>query len=215
MAIEAKICGLRDAASVNAALKGGARYIGFVFYPPSPRSITPATAAELARHAAGRAGCVGLFVDPDDDTLASITRAVPLDMIQLHGDESPARVADIRERYGRPVMKALKISVPEDLAGVEAYLPVADRLLFDAKAPKGKADALPGGNAVAFDWRILAGKSWSRPWMLAGGINPENLAEAVEVSGARSVDVSSGVEVKPGQKDPERIALFLQKARSL
>lgn len=215
MALEVKICGLNDAASVNAALKGGARFIGFNFYRPSPRSVSPQVAAELARLAAGRTECVGLFVDPDDETLNAITRAVPLDMIQLHGDETPARVADIRERYGRPVMKVLKVSTPDDLEAVDRYLPMADRILFDAKPPRGMKNALPGGNAVAFDWRMLAGRKWQRPWMLAGGIDPDNLKEAVEISGARAVDVASGVESAPGRKDPERIIRFLERARSL
>jgi phosphoribosylanthranilate isomerase len=215
MAIEVKICGLSDPESVEAALSGGADLLGFVFYPKSPRYVTPEEAAKLARYAGERALRVGLFVDPSDDLLASIVAAAPLEMLQLHGQETPARVAEIRERFGHPVMKALPIAEASDLEAAQAYLPVADRLLFDAKPPKGMKDALPGGNALAFDWKLLAGRDWPRPWMLAGGLTPENLAEAVKTSGARRVDVSSGVESKPGKKDPARIKALLQLAKSL
>lgn len=215
MAIEVKICGLSDPESVEAALSGGADLLGFVFYPKSPRYVTPEEAAKLTRYAGERALRVGLFVDPSDDLLASIVAAAPLEMLQLHGQETPARVAEIRERFGHPVMKALPIAEESDLEAAQAYLPVADRLLFDAKPPKGMKDALPGGNALAFDWKLLAGRDWPRPWMLAGGLTPENLAEAVKTSGARRVDVSSGVESKPGKKDPARIKALLQLAKSL
>ena len=215
MAIEVKICGLSNPESVEAALAGGADLLGFVFYPKSPRYVTPDQAARLARYAGERALRVGLFVDPSDDLLSSIVAAAPLDLLQLHGKETPARVAEIRERFGHPVMKALPVAGPDDLAAADDYLPVADRLLFDAKPPKGMKDALPGGNALAFDWTLLAGRDWPRPWMLAGGLTPENLGEAVKTSGARRVDVSSGVESKPGVKDPERIKALLRVAKTL
>ena len=215
MAIEVKICGLSDEEGVSAALAGGADLLGFVFYPPSPRYVTPAKAAALCRYAGERALRVGLFVDPSDDLLSSIVAAAPLDMIQLHGKETPQRVAEVRERFGHPVMKALPVAEAADLEAAEAYLPVADRLLFDAKPPKGMKDALPGGNALSFDWKLLAGRDWPRPWMLAGGLSEANLAEAVAVSGARRVDVSSGVESKPGVKDPTRISALLALAKTL
>lgn len=215
MAVEVKICGLSDQESVEASLAGGADLLGFNFYPKSPRYVSPDQAARLARYAGEQALRVGLFVDPSDELLASIVAAVPLDMLQLHGQESPARVAEIRERFGHPVMKALSVAGSGDLEKAEAYLPVADRLLFDAKPPKGMKDALPGGNGLAFDWKLISGRSWPRPWMLAGGLTAENLAEAVEISGARRVDASSGVESKPGVKDPERIKAFLRLAKTL
>ena len=196
-------------------MAGGAAFVGLNFYPPSPRYLAPEEAARLAARAGPATARVGVFVDPNDELLAQVLRIVPLDMIQLHGSETPGRVAEIRGRFERPVMKAIKIAGPEDLAAVESYLPVSDRLLFDAKAPKSMANALPGGNALAFDWRLLAGRRWARPWMLSGGLEAANLAEAVRISGATAVDVSSGVESAPGVKDPARIADFLAAASRL
>lgn len=215
MAIETKICGVNSLAAVEAAAKGGADLIGLNFYPPSPRAVTPEEAAQLAGRAPPGVTRVGVFVDPDDDQLAATLAKVPLDLLQLHGNESPRRVAEIRARFARPVMKVIKLAQPEDLAAAADFAPLVDRLMFDAKAPKGAKNALPGGNATAFDWRILAGKSWPRPWMLAGGLTPENLAEAVRTTGARSVDVSSGVEDGPGRKSPAKIAAFLAAAKAL
>ena len=215
MAIEVKICGLSTEESVSAALAGGADMLGFVFYPPSPRYVSPPEAARLCRYAGERALRVGLFVDPTDDLLASIVAAAALDMIQLHGKESPQRVAEIRERFGHKVMKALPVAEAADLKAADGYLPVADRLLFDAKPPKGMKNALPGGNALSFDWKILAGRDWPRPWMLAGGLKEENLAEAVRISGARRVDISSGVESSPGKKEPDLIKSLLALAKTL
>lgn len=214
MAIEAKICGINDAAAMEAAAQGGAAYIGLNFYPPSPRAVSAGKAGELAA-LAGEALKVGLFVDPDDALLEATLAAVPLDIIQLHGQESPARVATIRRRFTLPVMKAIKLAAADDLAEAGRQQEIADRLLFDAKAPKEMAGALPGGNALAFDWRLLAGKRWERPWMLSGGLTAGNLAEAVAVTGAKAVDVSSGVEVAPGRKDPKKIAEFLELAARL
>ena len=215
MPIEAKICGIRSRDAAIAAARGGARWIGFVFYPPSPRSLTPLEALALAEGAPPSLGAVGLFVDPSDDQLEETLQQVPLDLIQLHGSENPRRVAEIRARFGRPVMKAIKLATEEDLAGVEDYLDVADRILFDGKAPKSKKDALPGGNAIAFDWRILAGQTWSKPWMLSGGLDAENVRQAIEITGALAVDVSSGVEAKPGVKAPDKIGAFLDAALHL
>ena len=208
MTVAAKICGLSEPQSLRAAVAGGARYVGFVFYPRSPRAIAPPMAAELARLLPTGVRSVGLFVDPDDEFLEHVTGQVPLDLIQLHGSETPRRIAEIKARYALPVMKAVKIGGPEDLTVALEAAEVADRLLFDAKPP-AKVSALPGGNGIAFDWTILAGRSWPRPWMLSGGLTVENVAEAVRVTGATEVDVSSGVEDRPGHKDPALVRAFL------
>jgi len=215
MAILCKICGVTDEAGLEASIRGDARWLGFVFFPASPRSLRPEQAAHLAAAAAGRIERVGLFVDPDDALLEETLRQVDLDLLQLHGKESPRRVREIRARWGLPIIKAVKVAQAGDLDAVADYLAVVDRILFDAKAPADMAGALPGGNALAFDWRLLAGRTWSKPWMLSGGLHPENLEEAVTISGASAVDVSSGVEARPGVKDPARIAAFLEKARGL
>ena len=208
--LDVKVCGLTDAAALAAAAAGGARYLGFVFYPPSPRSLAPERAAALAGQAP--AGCLkaGVVVDPDDAALDQLLRLVPLDALQLHGAETPARVAAIRAATGRIVIKALKIEGPDDLAPVAAYAEVADLLLFDAKPGR-----LPGGNGEAFDWRLLEGLELARPWLLSGGLSADNLETAVRLSGARAVDVSSGVEDRPGHKDPERIRRFLEVAATI
>lgn len=215
MAIEVKICGINSASALEAAVKGGAALVSFNFYPPSPRALGPDEAAQLAARVPPGVTRVGVFVDPDDDTLAATLARVPLDLLQLHGSETPKRAAEIGARFERPVMKVIKVARAEDLAPAAAYADVVERLLFDAKAPKGRKDALPGGNAVAFDWQLLAGRSWPRPWMLAGGLHADNLAEAVAATGARQVDVSSGVEDAPGVKSPAKIAAFLAAAKAL
>jgi len=214
MAIEVKVCGLTDADAVAAAADGGARYLGFVFYPPSPRSLSPARAGELAR--AAPAGCakVGVMVDPGDEQLEEILAEVPLDYLQLHGAETPDRVAAIRASTGARVIKALKIFERADLAPIGAYAKVADMLLFDAKAPR-EPGRLPGGNGLAFDWRLLRGLEVGRPWLLSGGLSADNLEAAVALCGANAVDVSSGVEQRPGKKDPARLRAFLDLAAAL
>jgi phosphoribosylanthranilate isomerase len=214
MTVIAKICGLNDTAGLDAALDHGAAFVGFVFYPPSPRSVTPAQAAALATRAAGRAIRVGLFVDPDDPQLDTVLSQVPLDLVQLHGAEPPERVAAIA-RGRLPAMKALSVASPADLAHARRYERAADWLLFDARPPPGRPDALPGGNGLVFDWRLIAGQVWRRPWMLSGGLGAQNVAEAVRVSGARAVDVSSGVEAAPGRKDPAAVARFLDAVSGL
>lgn len=214
MKVEAKICGLTDPVSVQTAIAGGARHVGLVFFPKSPRNIAPAAAADLSRMATTTTGVVGLFVDPTDALLDDVITQVPLDLVQLHGDESPARVAEIRARWNIPVMKAISLATAADLAPVPAYEAVSDRLLFDAKLPKG-VSALPGGNGLAFDWTLLAGRHFARPWMLAGGLTPENVVAAVQATGAPAVDVSSGVEDRPGHKSPARISAFLDALRTL
>lgn len=209
--ISVKICGLRDAASVVAAADAGARYVGFVFFPKSPRHVEIAQAAKLAALVPVGVCKVALTVDADDAMLDALTAAVPLDMLQLHGHESPERVAEVKARYGLPVMKAVGVAEKSDLAALDTYAEVADQLLVDAKPPR-EAE-LPGGNGLSFDWRLLQNrKYWTRPWMLAGGLTPQNVGEAIRLTGARQVDVSSGVETAPGQKDEKLIADFVAAA---
>ncbi len=211
MAVEVKICGIRDAEGFDAALGAGADLIGFVFFPPSPRFVEPAQAQALsARHAGGPLR-VGLFVEATDDTLAATLAACPLDILQLHGEETPARAAAIRARFGLPVMKALGIAEAADLDAVAAFAPVVDRFLFDAKPPPG--GPLPGGNAQPFEWRLMAGRAIAKPWLLAGGLTPHNVAEAIRTAGAPGVDVSSGVERARGVKDPALIHAFVAAAK--
>jgi phosphoribosylanthranilate isomerase len=211
MAVRVKICGLRDAGDVAAAVAAGAGYLGFNFFPPSPRSVDVATARALALGAPPGVAKVALVVDADDATLDSITTKVPLDMLQLHGHESPARVAAIRGRYGLPVMKVVGIAAEEDVALLAAHEAAADQILVDARPPRGAT--LPGGNGVAFDWRLIAGRRWARPWMLAGGLTPQNVAEAVRLTDARQVDVASGVESAPGVKDEGLMRAFVAAAQ--
>ncbi|HEX3883332.1 MAG TPA: phosphoribosylanthranilate isomerase [Stellaceae bacterium] len=214
MSVAAKICGLSSEAAIGAAVEGGASYVGLVFYPPSPRAVTPARAGELCRAVPSGIWRVGLFVDADDALIQAVLDAAPIDMLQFHGAESPDRVVEVKTRFHRPVMKAIAIAAPEDALAAEPYEAAADMLLFDAKPPR-RADALPGGNGLAFDWRLIAGRAWKRPWMLSGGLTAELLPEAVRISGATTVDVSSGVEHRPGDKDPDKIRRFLEVARSL
>ncbi len=213
MAVDVKICGLTTGRAVAAAVECGARFVGFVFFPPSPRSLEPEKARKLAAEVPQDVLKVGVFVDPDDSLLARVLDTVPLDVIQLHGSEQPARLADISTRFDVQVMKAVKVEALADLSQAAAYEPVADRLMFDARPPP--AATRPGGNAIRFDWSILAGKSWRKPWFLAGGIDATNVADAVAISRARFVDVSSGVERAPGDKDPAKIRAFLDIAGRL
>jgi phosphoribosylanthranilate isomerase len=206
-----KICGLCKAEDVTAAATAGAVYGGFVFFPKSPRYVSVDVARSLAIEAPVGLAKVALVVDADDALIDAITGAVPLDMLQLHGQETPDRVAALRVRTGLPVMKAIGVADADDLAAIDVYAEVADQLLIDAKPPK--ASPLPGGNGLSFDWRLLQGrKYWTKPWMLAGGLTPENVAEAIRLTGARQVDVSSGVEASPGVKDAARIADFVAAA---
>jgi phosphoribosylanthranilate isomerase len=214
MSVAAKICGLSTEEAVVAAIAGGAAYLGFVFYPRSPRAVTPFAAAGLCAHLPAGVARVGLFVDADDALIEAALAAAPIDILQLHGSETPERVAETRLRFGRPVMKAVAVAGPQDALGAARYEDVADLLLFDAKPPR-RPDALPGGNGLAFDWALIAGRKWRRPWMLSGGLTAELLPEAVRISGAAAVDVSSGVESRPGVKDPGKIRAFLAAARAL
>lgn len=208
MAARVKICGLRDRAGIAAS--AGAAYVGFNFFPRSPRSVDIATAAQLAPEVPFGVAKVALVVDADDALIDAITEAVAIDMLQLHGHETPERVAEIRSRSGLPVMKAMGIASRADMEDLGAYFAVADQILVDAKAPKDAV--LPGGNGVAFDWRLVAGRRWPRPWMLAGGLTPLNVAEAIRLTGATQVDVASGVESAPGVKDAGLIRDFIAAA---
>lgn len=210
--IRVKVCGLKTDADVLAAADAGVAYAGFNFFAKSPRSVSFEQARALAVAAPVGLAKVGLVVNVDDSFLDALVEAVPLDMLQLHGVETPERVADVRARYGLPVMKAVGIAEAADLAAIDAYEAVADQILIDAKAPKDAV--LPGGNGLTFDWRLLAGrKYWRKPWMLAGGLTPENAAEAVRMTGARQIDVASGVETAPGEKSADLIRAFVEAAR--
>ncbi len=206
-----KICGLSTPHHVAAAVAAGAGYLGFVFFPKSPRNVSIAQARDLAVEVPIGVAKVALVVNADNAALDAILDAVPLDMLQLHGSESVERVAEVKQRYGLPVMKAVGVADESDLAALDEYGLVVDQLLVDAKPPKGAV--LPGGNGLAFDWRLIANRRWFAPWMLAGGLTPANVAEAVRLTGARQVDVSSGVESAPGVKDEELIAGFIRAAQ--
>jgi phosphoribosylanthranilate isomerase len=210
--IKVKICGLKTEAALEAALAGGADYVGLVFFPPSPRYLTPETAKALAAKARGRARIVALMVDPDDALIDAVVASVDPDLLQLHGEESPGRVAEVRRRWAKPVMKALKVETAQDAEAALRYRGVADLILFDARPPRGSP--LPGGNGAPFDWRALACVKDKLAYMLSGGLTPDNVAAAIRMTGAAIVDVSSGVEVRPGEKDPELIGRFLQAAKA-
>jgi phosphoribosylanthranilate isomerase len=207
----AKICGLSTGPAVDAALAGGADFLGFMFFPASPRRVEPMAAARLAARARGRATIVAVTVDPDDALLETLARDLSPDLIQLHGRESPSRLAEIGQRFSRGLIKVLPVAEAGDLVAAREYRGLADHLMFDAKAPSGAAR--PGGLGVRFDWSLLTGQAFERPWFLAGGLDPWNVAEAVRISGAPIVDVSSGVERGAGLKDPALIGAFLEAVR--
>jgi len=213
MSIDVKICGLKTSEAVDAAVYGGAKMLGFVFFAKSPRHVTLDEAAALLARVPDGVTKVALLVNPDDGEVDAIGRQLPFDMIQLHGSETPERVAEIKAISGLAVMKAIGIEAADDIARAHSYEAVTDRILLDAKAPRD-AD-LPGGNALSFDWGLIAGETWQKPWLLAGGLNAENLTEAVKTSGATFVDVSSGVEDAPGRKSITKIRAFLELAKSL
>jgi phosphoribosylanthranilate isomerase len=211
--IQVKICGLKTQGALAAAVKAGAAFVGLVFHPASARAISLEAAASLRREIPESVKCVALVVDPNDRLIAEISAAVRPDVFQLHGNESVKRAAEIRSRTMRPIIKALPIARAEDFAAVAAYEEIADWLMFDAKLAAGAAS--PGGGGQSFDWKLLSGRTFRRPWFLAGGLNSANLKEAVEVSGARLVDVSSGVERARGEKDEGLIRTFLDTAKTL
>jgi len=206
--VQAKICGLSTARTLDAAIAGGASHVGFVFFPKSPRNVGADRAAELAARTPDHVGRVGVFVDPDDALLERMVPAARLDAIQLHGQETPDRAAAVRARFGVEVWKAVPVRTRADLETARRYRSAADRILYDAKTPAG-AD-LPGGMGLRFDWKLLDGFAHPLPWILSGGLDAANLNEAVGTTSARLVDISSGVESAPGVKDVDKIAAFLQ-----
>lgn len=208
MSAQAKICGIRTAEDARVCALNGATYVGLVFFERSPRNVTIAEARELSKQIPEQLKKVALVVNPEDQLISEIVATAQVDILQLHGGETPERVSEIRSRFGLPVMKAVGIAEKSDLLKVDLYSDVADILLIDANPPKG--GPLPGGNGVAFDWELIADANWEFPWMLAGGLTPENVAEAIRLTGAPAVDVSSGVEGSPGIKDPAKIEEFLQ-----
>ncbi len=214
MSILVKICGLNAPEPLEAALAGGAGMLGFVFFEKSPRHVDLAQARKLSSQAGGRAQKVALLVDADDSSIAAVIEALNPDWLQLHGRETPARVASLREKFGRPLLKAIGVAEKVDLFAADAYQGVADRLLFDAKPPKDAI--LPGGNGLTFDWLLLRDYAARRPendWLLSGGLDAENVGEAIRLTGAPGVDVSSGVEDEPGRKSAEKILAFIAAAR--
>ncbi len=212
--IKVKICGLSSPETVQAAIGAGADFAGFVFFARSPRAVTGTQAAILVGMVPAGVAKVGLFVDATDAAIADVLALTGLDYLQLHGAETPERVAQIRARFGLPVIKAVAIAGAADIDRARSYEPVSDMLLFDAKPPQTK-DALPGGNGLVFDWTLIAGQTWTRPWMLSGGLDAGNLGEAVRISGAKMIDVSSGVESQPGIKDVVKIRGFVEAAKRL
>jgi phosphoribosylanthranilate isomerase len=212
MSLLVKICGLSTSDALDVALDAGADMVGFIFFPPSPRNVSLETARPLGSRVQGRARKVAVTVDADDALLASIIEALKPDLLQLHGHETPQRVATVRESFGLPVMKVLPIEAKSDLAAIASYTTAADRLLFDARPPRDATR--PGGLGKPFDWHLLENLNLSIPFMLSGGLNPDNVSEALRIARAPGVDVVSGVESAPGVKDPEKIRAFIRAARS-
>ena len=208
MALDIKICGLKTEAALDAALAGGASHVGFIFFPKSPRYVEPEDAGRLREAARGKALAAAVTVDADDAFLDAIVTAMQPDLLQLHGSESPARVAEIKARYGLPVVKAFSVCEADDLKAIEPYRGIADRFLFDARPPKGSE--LPGGNGVAFDWSLLAAAPPGTDYFLSGGLNAQNIGEELRVANPPAIDISSGVESAPGVKDPALIAAFFR-----
>jgi len=206
-----KICGINTLTALDAVIAQRVDHAGLVFFPPSPRNVSLAQAADLAARSGSHISRVGLFVEADDETIAAAVAAGKLDILQLHGKETPDRAAQLRARFGLPVWKAVSVASAGDIEKADSYRGAADLILFDAKTPKG---TLPGGMGLTFDWSLLAGWRNRAPWGLAGGLNPDNVAEALRVTGAPLLDASSGVESEPGHKDPDRITAFCRAARA-
>jgi phosphoribosylanthranilate isomerase len=215
MPVKVKICGIKTPEALQAALAARADFVGLNFYPPSPRSLAPDMAAELAELARDHTAIVALIVDAQDAVIDEIVRKVDPDFLQLHGSETSERAAEIVQRWGRPVIKAIKVETAEDAAGALAFADVAALILFDAKAPKDLAGALPGGNGLSFDWHLLDGVKDRVPFLLSGGLTSENVGDAIATTGATIVDVSSGVETAPGIKSPDLIRRFIDAARGV
>ena len=215
MAVLAKICGLKTPEAIAAAVEGGAALVGFMFFARSPRYVDPATVRQLEAGVPPTVRKVGVLVDESDERIAAIVKGCALDLLQLHGSETPERVSAIRNRFGKGIIKVISVSGAADLDRAAAYEGVADYLMFDAKPPKSMPDALPGGNALSFDWRLLSNRRFKLPWLLAGGLTPDNLVDAARISGAPMVDVSSGVEDRPGEKNLSKIKAFLDAARGI
>ncbi len=212
MSVQTKICGIKTPEALNAAIDGGARFVGFVFYPPSPRNVSIDTAKELVLMLPTGVRGVALFVDPSDEELEYVLSHVPIDVIQLHGGESAARVAEVKAKFALPVIKAFPVRTSADIAAADEYMGIADWILFDAKSSDPD---MPGGTGHSFDWSLLDGKSFTKPWMLSGGLNPENVSEALKVLKPNAVDVSSGVEISRGVKDESKIRAFLAAVNAL
>ncbi|MCC3862480.1 phosphoribosylanthranilate isomerase [Pseudemcibacter aquimaris] len=210
MTAKAKICGLSNLETMNAAIDAGASIIGFVFFPPSPRNVDPVIAGELCNSAKGKIQTAGVFVNPDDALLGEVLKEADLDYIQLHGTETLERIQYIKSRFGKKVIKAISVASVSDIARAREYENHVDMLLFDAKPPTDMENALPGGNGLEFDWQLIAGKEWKVPWLLSGGLDETNVAQAIKISGAKMVDVSSGVEETPGTKNIEKINAFMK-----
>jgi phosphoribosylanthranilate isomerase len=212
--LKVKICGLNTRESVTAAVDGGASHVGFIFYPPSPRAVTPERAGEIASGAPGSVARVAVFVDPSDQEIDAVVQALSPAILQLHGAETPERIDAVKRRFGLPVMKAIRVSTAMDIQAAKAYDGIADMFLFDAKPPKDAKGMLPGGNGLAFDWTLLAAFQGATPWFLSGGLELENVEQALSISDAKAVDVSSGVEDRPGVKNPGKISAFLQTVKA-
>ena len=215
MSIAVKICGVDKVSTLKAAADYGVDYVGFVFFDRSPRNLTIEKAIELSAETPKSVRKVALFVDPTIEEILNVMSSMKFDLVQLHGEESPSRVWEIKEHIKLPIMKAIKLSDPEDLNCIDNYYGCVDRFLFDAKTPTNIQNALPGGNSIAFDWNLINHKDIKLPWMLAGGLNTENIEKAVSVTGAQELDVSSGVESEIGVKDPARIKLLMDKVKEI
>jgi len=213
--VDVKFCGLTSQHSVNAAVTAGATHLGFIFYPPSPRSVTPQEAGHAAFFSPNRIKRVGVFVDPNDELIMQVVENLCPHILQLHGGETPSRIGQIREKFNLPIMKAIKVASEKDIESIEQYNDCSDIFLFDAKPPLAAQNSLPGGNGISFDWSLLKSFKCEKPWFLSGGINLSNIKDALKVTGSTAVDVSSGVEDKPGEKNTQKIDRFMQKINEL
>ncbi len=215
MAVNVKICGLSTPNTIQAAVDAGASHIGFVFYEKSPRNVTAELVADLCAKIPASVIKTGVFVNPGNDQIKSTLAHAPLDLIQLHGEETPERISEIKSRFTLPVMKAVAINCSEHIEQAKTYENIADMLLFDAKAPDTLEGGLPGGNGLSFDWQLIHGTKWQIPWMLSGGLSADNISQAIDISGAEFIDVSSGVESRPGEKNIAKIKAFINEVKNI